>query len=142
MEGPGSGSLPGWIGRTRCPAGEAGLAAIRPRLSRPRVASRAGDVDVGQVEVEEDVAAMAGALGQGRRAVAGPARGGGRPAAGRAVDDQPQGDGPRVDGGGLELEAEAADGACGLAGAGGDGAIELGLGHRWPPGRSWRTATR
>ena len=103
-------------------------------------ASGAGDVDVGEGEVEVDVAARFEAFGQGRRAVADGSRVGNGPAAERAVDDQadvlvvPRG--RRSDR--LDAEAEATDRAGRLAGDAGDRAVRAGPGSWSGSWMGWR----
>src|SRR6185312_8085332 len=117
--------------------------------------SGADGVDVGHREVEIDVAAWIGALGQGWYAVADQAGIGDGSAAERAIDDQAEVLGLQALAGvGMEAEAEAVDGARRFAGDPGDRAFETGLGdvrcprrpdaHPDPPGherpasREWR----
>src|SRR4051812_12294050 len=104
---PGDGAV---IIRNPIPAWRSSAAALRP-----------GSVDPGRVEVEVQVAARVGTLGQDRRAVAGPAGIRDRHTAAGAIDDQSEVGRfrlARVDG--VEVEAEAADGPDGFAGLPGD----------------------
>src|SRR5689334_20863890 len=96
--------------------------------SWPLFAEGRRDVDVEEVEGEPGLAPRA--LRQRAGAVCSLAGEGRALVAARRVDDEVQGLGLRAGrAAGQGRVAEAVDGADGLAGAAGDGAVELGLGH-------------